>query len=294
MNSKGPITKFVGSIIDFIRNRDSQIPDPSLPITNKIDKDYEVLELPPSEYDVRLIKAKDTKAFGTLLCDAYELSGHFTINDIANFVCEKQKHHPNHRLFATLDDFDQACYTFGHTCHSQLHEDEMEGYGETESLNDFLPFEKRAENFKRLLPETSLDQIFSKRFWADENEQTPSLKTQDWKEQERFAYVQIVPVNCAADGLISFPNGYFSGDYSPFENYRLAETLEKQFQFEVFGIGASYIGFMRTEPIIDDELDRLVSWLYRLFSQDDHEHITTYLRNELDGKSIFYLCYAER
>lgn len=243
---------------------------------------------------VQFIEAKDTSAFGDILCDSYELSGNFTLNDIEQFVRKHRASHPDHRLFATLDDFDQACYTFGHACGHHLQEEQIEGLWEADNIRDVLTFELRVSNFQKRLRETLPHEIKAKRSWQAANSLTGSLKTDNWPEYENKSYVQIVPVSAAAETLIAFPNGYFSGDYTPFENYRLAEFLDKEFGFELFGIGAAYIGFMRQTPLIEKELDNLILWLSGLFSKEDKTDITAYLRRELENKSTFYLCYAER
>jgi len=294
MRTTGFFENLIARILDLLQKGERHNHEAPQPDKNKPYKKFEAQNLSPAEFKVRLVKAEETKAFGIMLCDAYELTGNFTLNEIADFVQDKQKEHPNHRLFATLDDFDQACYTFGHACRAHLEEDEIEGYWETDDIREVLTFDKRVKNFKKHLADTHIDTIFGGSFWEDESGQTPSIKTQDWKERERFAYVQIVPVNCAADALISFPNGYFDSDYSPFENYRLAEALEKGFGFQAFGIGASYIGFMRTEPIKDEELDQLASWLRSLFSHAVQEQVRSHISNHIEGKNVFYLCYAER
>lgn len=293
MGKKELFKKYVTGVLAAPKKKEHK-PVATQPIVPKPFKKPEARNFSPPECKVKFVKAEETKAFGFMLCDAYELSGNFTLNDVADFVQDKQKEHPNHRLFATLDDFDQACYTFGHACRAHLEEDEIEGYWEAEDIRDVLTFDKRINNFKKHLANTPLGTIFGGGSWNDESGQTPSIKTQDWQEREKFAYVQIVPITCAADALISFPNGYFDGDYSPFENYRLIEALEKDFGFEAFGIGANYIGFMRAEAMKGDELDRVASWLSRLFTHEDKDQLTSHIRNELEDKNVFYFCYAER
>lgn len=294
MQNKNSILKLIKGLFHLPKKWSEHNRQAAMANADKGFKSYQARKLPEPGYQVKFVKAEETKAFGMMLCDAYELSGNFTLNDIADFVQEKRNEHPNHRLFATLDDFDQACYTFSHTCRAHLEEDEIEGYWEAEDIRDVLTFDKRVSNFKKHLADTSLDTIFGGGFWEEDSGQTPSVKTQDWLEREKFAYVQIVPVSCAADALISFPNGYFDSDYSPFENYRLAEALEKDFGFEVFGIGASYIGFMRAEAMKGEALDRVASWLSRLFTHENKEQLTSHIRNDLEEKNVFYLCYAQR
>ena len=104
--------------------------------------------VPPINISVRKIDAKDTNAFGTILCDAYELTGSFTLDDIRDFILAREVDHPNHLLFATLDDFDQACYTFGHSCGSRLQENSLsELHTDFDDIRNVLTFQLRRDNF---------------------------------------------------------------------------------------------------------------------------------------------------
>ena len=251
--------------------------------------------IPPISINVRKIDAKDTKAFGTILCDAYELTGNFTLNDIRDFILAREAEHPNHLLFATLDDFDQACYTFGHSCGSRLREDRIpELQKDVEDIRDVLTFELRRDNFLNLLKETSPDSIFGQRFWINGSEPFPSIRSTPTQDREAKSYVQIVPVTYAAEAIIAFPNGYFGGDYLPFENYHLFKSLDEKFELKAFGIGASYIGFHRSDVLTGTELEALIDFLAKLFGEINRTEFDASVRMELEGKSHFYFCYAER
>ena len=61
--------------------------------------------------------------------------------------------------------------------------------------------------------------------------------------------LKIVPVEKPYEGICGFPNGYFESDLNPFENYALAKHLFDKYNFELFGIGASFLGFFRNEML---------------------------------------------
>ena len=74
--------------------------------------------LGPINYEVSKYNQADVSEFTALLCDGYLLSGSFTLNEIADFVQNTSKNHPEHVLLATLDDTDQGFYTCGHSINS--------------------------------------------------------------------------------------------------------------------------------------------------------------------------------
>jgi len=263
-------------------------------VANRAFESYQKRKLPAEGFSIEKIAPQEAKVFGEIFCEAYKLSGNFTVDDIANFVAEKTAENAPNRLFAILDDFDQACYTFGHACNSHLKEDTIEALWDAEGIHKVWSFEKRAANFKSLLREVPETQIYGKRFWQDKTAEFPSIKATDWTQRETLSYVQIVPVESSAEALISFPNGYFNDDYSPFETYRLIDMLEKEFSLSAFGIGANYIGFSSEEPIIGDRLINLAGKLSQLYRQADKEVITKDIKQDLDKKTIFYLLYADR
>ena len=58
----------------------------------------------------------------------------------------------------------------------------------------------------------------------------------------------LVPVEHACQALAAFPNGYFSCDLGPAQNYALARHFAQAHGYELMGVGASYLGFLRAAP----------------------------------------------
>jgi hypothetical protein len=60
---------------------------------------------------------------------------------------------------------------------------------------------------------------------------------------------QIVPVARACKAISAFPNGCFHGDLTPMEIFAVAPRFEERCRYELFGIGASYLGFLRRDDL---------------------------------------------
>ncbi|WP_256573700.1 MULTISPECIES: hypothetical protein [Pseudomonas] len=46
----------------------------------------------------------------------------------------------------------------------------------------------------------------------------------------------------------AFPNGYFTSDLDPAKNFAVARHFSEAHGYELMGVGAFYIGFIRAEP----------------------------------------------
>ena len=58
--------------------------------------------------------------------------------------------------------------------------------------------------------------------------------------------VQNVPVNADTSLLAGIPNGYFEGDWTPFQNLAVSQRLVTRHGYAPLGIGASTLGFVRS------------------------------------------------
>lgn len=255
----------------------------------------------------------DSGAWVSLLCEGYKLTGSFTLQEIADFIRSQSSHHPGHILFATLDDVRQAAYTCGHsTDKNRL--DDIEGHdlsalppsvfeefdGEREhqgylTLTEEFPI--RHKNFMRKASEEHASNLKGCLEWFDGEYGATVMTNADLPTiaREDTSFVQIVPVKTAPEALASFPNGYFSEDLSPFQNYALCKTIEDRFGFSVFGVGATYLGFMR-ETVLDSatsaELAACLSGLIRDY--DGAACLTRSLAKKLEGEREFYVAYGGR
>jgi len=252
----------------------------------------------------------EVKEFTALLCDGYKLTGSFTLNEIEKFVRAECKQHPKDILLATLDDPDQAFYTCGHSIMShdlnntdgydlkslpphQFEDGEHIGYLRTPE-----EFFIRKKNFLKNVEGKSLSDLSQKRCWSGITDPVPSLlvpKTVYSLSRENRSYIQIVNVETCYEALAAFPNGYFADDCDPFQNYILAKHLYKKFGFKLFGVGATYLGFM-TDSVLNETVNlELASFLASLYKnyEDDIPHYNV-IAELLAGNTAFYVAYADR
>lgn len=103
--------------------------------------------------------------------------------------------------------------------------------------------------------------------------------------------LKILPVDKPYEGLTGFPNDYFDADFSPFENYALSKHLFDTYNFELFGIGASFLGFIRNEKLEDNELKALVTDLAKLYNTTESEFEK--LADIIKNKKHLFLRYTE-
>lgn len=266
----------------------------------------------PISFDVTYHDQGSVNAYVELLCDLYQIKGNFTLKEIETVWREKRSDHPGHVLFATLDDYGQASYTSGHCTDTHELDDEtghdLSGLGpacfedgeHVGYLTTKAEFPIRLANFLKKAREQDPKEIKGALSWNAERDESESLIAGDNVNalfREDKAYLQIVPVQHSYEAIAAFPNGYFQGDFSPFQNYVLAKQLHDAFGLDLFGIGATYLGFARDEPFKDDELAHLVtalSALYQIGPDSDDTDVVAQITDRLEGQRSFYLAYGER
>lgn len=253
------------------------------------------------------------KTFCPLMCPGYEVTGSFTLKEIEIIVRETAPRHPGAHLLATLDDLHQAFYTSGHAIHA--HDlDRTDGHdisglpascfeaGEHRghfSTPEELPI--RLANMEHQICALQFSDLKTRKYWTPPDGPIPSVLSADLSSvpREKRSLIQIVPVSRAADALVALPNGYFHDDFSPAENLVLARYLEDEHGWRLFGVGATYLGFMRDTPMSQTQLARLSSILAELYkpadpASTDAEPPAVSIQEMLTGRTVFYLGYGDR
>ncbi len=82
-------------------------------------------------------------------------------------------------------------------------------------------------------------------------------------------YVQRVPVPRDDLLIAGLPNGYFSCDWDVFHNHAVIRRLEAAHGYRFFGIGASWLGFVREQSPGVTEARAVVDDLAALYASDD-------------------------
>ena len=262
----------------------------------------------------QLNQSEEQQFFTDLLCTGYFIKGVISMDELSEFIAEKSKEHPDCILLSTLDDINQAFYTSGHTI--DMHGlDETEGY-DLSSL-DACVFEDgehvgylstpseffiRKRNFLNKTGQVKFNEmrnVFGAEHWHDGINTDGSIRD-FFSINERpdtildaTIIVQVVPVKFAYEAISAFPNGYFSCDHTPFENFALAKYLEENHGYKLFGIGASYIGFMRKDSLSVGLAKLLAKDLANYYAEPNNIDMINHIYACIVGKKILIIRYTE-
>lgn len=181
---------------------------------------------------------------------------------------------PDFRFLCTLDDLNQCCYTSMHASHDEL----LTVHDADVDYDD--PQEVHAIEGRRLAhvmaqldnPELRLDWQSAAGTLCTDVEDIEALVAMNAAPDDVIddvLYVQRLPVPRDDLLIAGLPNGYFSADWSVFQNHALIRHLAAQYGYRFFGIGASWLGFVRDLPPDAAQADRLVADLAVLYEAGD-------------------------
>jgi hypothetical protein len=220
------------------------------------------------------------RTFHNLLCDGCTLSDVEGYGQWMEMLRGLQARHPHHRILCSLDDLDQAGYTSGHAT-DRWELDSIEGHdlsalgpecfsdGEHHGyLSTEAEFPIRLANLIRHADGTRMADFAGKLYRTTEFAGLVNCNPGGFvlSGAWRIHVVQFVPVASSAHTLAAFPNGYFTHDLSVRETFALSAHLEARYGLELFGVGASLLGFWRAQPLNDLEAHRVARDLAALDS----------------------------
>ncbi|MBS2531213.1 hypothetical protein KGQ20_00340 [Catenulispora sp. NF23] len=79
--------------------------------------------------------------------------------------------------------------------------------------------------------------------------------------------VQCLPTDDGTDLLAGIPNGYFFGDWTPFDCHSVARRLSERHGYVLFGIGAATLGFRSVSGAGERDWDALIADLQELYGE---------------------------
>ncbi len=226
---------------------------------------------------------KENQSSISTLCESYMFSAYKSFDEIIKTYNDLKKENPKKQVLFTLDDLNQAEYTSSHATMS-YDLDETDGYdlsgvdssafedGEHVGyLSTKSEFFIRKANFEKQVVNIDFSNVCKKGLILDEEE---AIIQQKKNENPLYLFdeqiiIKIVPVNVSYKAIYGFPNGYFSSDLNPFENYALAKHLYEKYNYEFFGIGASFLGFFRKELLNEKEIKKLTIDLNKLYNKEN-------------------------
>jgi hypothetical protein len=220
-----------------------------------------------------------------ILFDSFVIENLNSFYELIEVYQTHKQNNSNKTIILTLDNLGQAEYTSGHSTHSNGL-DETEGYnlsgldkacfedGEHLGyLSTPSEFFIRKENFLKQTKNIDFASVCDRELTIDEYEILilEKINQSPFEYLDEQVILKIVPVEKPYEGICGFPNGYFESDLNPFENYALAKHLFEKYNFELFGIGASFLGFIRNENLEENKVKELIADLSKLYNTDEKE-----------------------
>ena len=241
---------------------------------------------------------------------AVDTFSHLRLSDVTSLAevlaCldDLQQTDPAQRFLCTLDDLGQCCYSSMHAC-----EDALLQPDDDVDVDFDDPVSLHAHEARRLGHVLAqLDNPAHRQDWRALAEARHSAQADVEalvamnRDPDRVlahddvVYVQHVPA-ARNDLLIAgLPNGYFSADWNVFQNHALLRHMEAAHGYRFFGIGASWLGFVRPQAPNADAARRLVDDLALIYRSDDAAAATAAwsdLAALLTARSTLLLGYTE-
>jgi hypothetical protein len=242
-----------------------------------------------------------------IICDEYRGTEIESVIDIFETLTALKNEFADHSVLATLDDLGQAQYTSMHATMS--HDlDETEGYDL--SSVDPVAFENgehigylstkseffiREKNFLSKAGSIDFLSVCNEGLTIDDDEMDVLEKIHsaplDYIDSEIL--IKVVPVQSSALAISAFPNGYFSCDLNPFDNYALAKHLEQNYGYELFGLGASLIGFRLKKPLDTALSMGIAKDLAKLYNRENDTSVIDRFSKLTQKNNYLFLKYVE-
>jgi hypothetical protein len=258
--------------------------------------------------DIRFLE-NGTAGVVSGLCDEYRLDRIASFADIVALYRRIPDDHPGCRPLFTLDDVGQAQYTSGHAVGqhdlarigdldiSHLPPECFEDGEYLGSLNTKAEFAICANNYAKLAQASSFDAACAHGVTLDAEglEEWIGFQDDPLSLFDQPASAMVVPVERSWDALFAFPNGYFTCDLGPAETHAVARHVCERHGYELLGIGASYLGFLRPTPASTDQVQAIAADLCRLYSVPDRERPATAAAFEraIAGRDHLWIRYID-
>ncbi|SEC40759.1 hypothetical protein SAMN04490193_2660 [Pseudomonas marginalis] len=250
---------------------------------------------------------RENPSVGT--CDEYGVSGITRFDDLAEAHRRIAELHPGFKPLFSLDDLHQARYTSGHARNNSGMDDASEqdiaalppecfengeyiGYPTTKA-----EFAMCFRNFMNLVAFTSFEYACAHGLTLDEQalQEWIAYQNDPVSLLDQPLSALLVPVQQSCEALAAFPNGYFTSDLDPAKNFAVAHHFLLAHGYELMGVGASYIGFIRAEPP-DLALANLVAKdICALYNTSDEYLQARHLAvaQAISGRTHLWLRYVE-
>jgi hypothetical protein len=228
------------------------------------------------------------------------LSGALSLQKVLACLDDLRQADPGYRYLCTLDDLNQSCYTSGHAGNDERLELD---YGDTD-FDD--PASVHAYEVRRLAHiAAQLRAPALRQSWENvcgtlattQDDIAVLIDTNRDPDQvlDTVVYVQRLAVPEDELLIAGLPNGYFSCDWDVFQNHAVIRRMHAQHAYRFFGIGASWLGFVRDAPLSAVAADALVADLADLYgcSADEYQTAWRELAEIAVSGNVLLLGYTE-
>ncbi|WP_412476206.1 hypothetical protein [Flavobacterium sp. TBRC 19031] len=245
------------------------------------------------------------QSFDQILFTSYFIEDVKSFNDIIEKYMEFKNNNCLKTIIFTLDNLDQAEYTTTHAIN--MHDlDITEGHDL--SVLDPVCFENgehigyistpseffiRYQNFIKQTNTISFATACEKGLTIEEDEINLLVKINSFPLEafDNKIILKVIPVKHSYEAFAGFPNGYFASDLNPFENYAICKHWNQKYELELFGIGASLLGFYRNVPIDNDIAKEIIADLAILY--DTEVSRLEKLKSIIINNNFFFIKYIE-
>lgn len=198
-----------------------------------------------------------------------------TLDEVLEYLASRHAADPRYRYLCTLDDVGQCRYTSMHASDDAriaLYEDE-----DPETPEGALAARER------LLAHVvaQLEHSSHRLEWSAlagtlmcSNEDVEALVAANATPDlivDEVVCVQQVPVDRNDLLIAALPNGYFSADWDIFQNHALIRYLQERYDYRLFGLGASWLGFQRDRAPSPAEASALIADLQHIYAAGTHD-----------------------
>ncbi|WP_051610029.1 hypothetical protein [Terasakiella pusilla] len=254
---------------------------------------------------IRIAAVEDTG--DEMICDEYIGHDFQSFAEILEQLSTLEKSAPGHIALTSLDDLGQAQYTSIHATLSKDLDDikghdlsslspesfedgEHRGY-----LSNKSEFFIREANFLSKAKETTFEDIFTRHLCITDQEidALEQVHANPLKYIDSKVLIKVSPVQSSALALVSFPNGYFSCDLNPFENYVLANHLEENYGLRLCGMGASLLGFRHSRKFDVQTALKLGAELAKIYHRENETSVIERFANLVQTHEYFFIKYVE-
>ncbi|WP_166382373.1 hypothetical protein [Polaribacter sp. 11A2H] len=252
----------------------------------------------------KLIKTREP--YQEMLFDSFLIEDIKSYEELIDVYKTYKQNNPDKTIILTLDDLGQAEYTSGHACDwnslldtegydlsgldKACYDEDNEHLGHLSTPSEYFIIR---ENFLKQTKGIDFKKVCERNI---NNSEDDVLDLENMNESplaflDKQVILKILPVEKPYEGLTGFPNGYFSADLSPFENYALSKHLFEKYNFELFGIGASFLGFIKNEKLAENKVKELIADLAKLYNTTESEFEK--LAKIIKDKNHLFLRYTE-